>query len=125
MHSEQVRGLTDEGILSLLITVVFDICRRLRGLPGYTTNRAAASTSEPDPEVCEPKDYDPMKWMGSPCSCFSHQSTFREWRQGMERQQPRIPFSCEWQCAHPECSEWCRRVNPGHKHHRCRVHHQW
>ena len=36
---------------------------------------------------------------------------------------PLQPFTCQYRCIY--CSAWCSRAKPGHRHHRCRSHHDY
>ena len=36
---------------------------------------------------------------------------------------PLQPFVCPYRCVY--CSAWCSRGKPGHRHHRCRSHHDY
>ena len=95
-RKSQFDALTSQQIFTLIIALLVELGRRF----SFSVSRPHNSASESfwlhiNPEIGGSPDFG---------------------------NNPLSSYSCQFCCANQGCSEWCSRAEPGHCHHRCRVH---
>ena len=123
MDTEQIQSLRFADLVALLIALCFEVARRLE----IPIPQAAASSGDTesvweqvDPDVGQQQGYGavgPQQVHPAVGQQQGHPAV------GQQQQNTPLPsFSCPYGCTIGGCGDFCTRLEPGHKHHRCRRH---